>query len=270
MSDPTMPEESTPTEPVEDIPTDPTLDPPPDALGDAIAVAAETGELGASPAPPADDPGSRPGAADAGGAAVIDPAGLSASEAAAAKRAETAASVALVAAVASAKAQAAADVAVPEPVVDDAPARPSRVRSLRGLGAMLIRGVVVLALFVGGVALGQAAFRSTTSAAPQVIVDPSTVDAQPPAVVREFIDALASGNADAVRSSIGEEPHARLIREFQQFDIQSITKVETLSTHVDGTRTATEIVMMGTTSGGVPISLNLVVLSDGTAIEGFR
>jgi hypothetical protein len=270
MSDPTMPDEPTPTEPVEDVPTDPILDPPPDALGEAIATAAETGGLGEAPTSPTDDPGLRPGAAEPVGAAAIDPAGLSASEAAAAKRAETAAAVALVAAAASAKAQAAADVAVPAPVVEAAPTRPSRWRSLRGLVAMLIRGVLVLALFVGGVALGQAAFRNTTSSAPPVIIDPSTEGAQPPAIVREFIDALASGNADAVRSSIGAEPHARLISEFRRFDIQKVTKVETLSTHVDGTRSATEIVMQGTTSGGVPISLNLVVLSDGTAIEGFR
>lgn len=202
--------------------------------------------------------------------AVTDPAGLSASEAAAAKRAETAAAVALVAAVASARAeQAALNAPAVEPAVE-APTRPSRLRALRSLVAMLLRGILVIALFVGGLALGNAWYQSNRTEAPTQVVDPATDGIEPPAIVREFIGALGSGDTDAVRSALAPEPHARLIGEFKRFDIQTITGVETLSTHVDGSRSATGIVMQGTTTGGVPISINLVILSDGNTIEGFR
>jgi hypothetical protein len=203
--------------------------------------------------------------------AVTDPAGLSASEAAAAKRAETAAAVALVAAVAAERAsEAASAAAVATPVVEEAPPKPGVTRRLRAVGAMLIRGAAVLALFVGGLALGNAAFQSNQPPQPAQVVDPATDGVEPPAVVREFIGALSSGDADALRSSLQAEPHARLTSEFRRFDIQQITEVETLGTHVDGTRSATEVVMQGTTTTGVPISINLVILTDGNTIEGFR
>jgi hypothetical protein len=203
--------------------------------------------------------------------AVIDPAGLSASEAAAAKRAETAAAVALVAAVAASRAEAAAEAAAnAQPEVVVAPKGPTKMRRLMGVFAMLLRGVLVLALFVGGYALGRAAFTTSQSGAPTTIIDPTTDGVQPPAVVREFVGALSAGDADALRSSLGAQTHASLTDEFRRFDIQAITGVQTLSTHADGERTATEIVMQGTTTSGVPISINLVVLADKNTIEGFR
>lgn len=232
-----------------------------------------TPETPATPRQPkaASDDGPRPAEPVSESSGVIDPAGLSASEAAAIKRAETAAAVALVAAVAASKASAVADAAAQaEPDEVPAPARPTVRRRLLGVFAMVLRGALVLALFVGGYALGQAAFRNQQPDAPAAVVDPSTVGVEPPAVVREFIGALGSGNADALRSSLQAEPHARLTSEFRRFDIQSISGVQTLSTQVDGPRSATEIVMQGTTTSGVPISLNLVVLADGNTIEGFR
>ncbi len=236
----------------------------PDAAAEGAAVAPPTGDAPVAPPRPA-EPISEPVAP-----AVTDPAGLSASEEAARKRAETAAAVALVAAVASARAeQAALNPPVVEPEVEAAP-RPGRLRGLRGLLAMVLRGAAVIALFVGGLALGNAWHQSNQTEAPTHIVDPATEGVEPPAVVREFIGALGSGDNDAVRSALAPEPHARLIGEFKRFDIQRITGVETLSTHVDGARSATNIVMKGTTTGGVPISINLVILADGNSIEGFR
>ena len=232
---------------------------------------AETTAAAVAATPPADDALRPAEPISEASNAVIDPAGLSASEAAAAKRAETAAAVALVAAVAASRAEAAAEAAAnarPEPVL--APKGPTKIRRLMGVFAMLLRGVLVLALFVGGYALGQAAFRNSQTGTPTTIVDPTTDGVQPPAVVREFVGALSAGDADALRSSLGAEAHARLTSEFRRFDIQSITGVQTLSTHADGARSATEIVMQGTTTSGVPISINLVVLSDGNTIEGFR
>jgi hypothetical protein len=203
--------------------------------------------------------------------AVTDPAGLSASEAAAAKRAETAAAVALVAAVAEQRAtEAAQAAAIATPVVEEVPKKPGKIRALRAFGAMFVKGLAVLALFVGGLALGNAAFQSSQAPEPTQVVDPVTDGVEPPAVVREFVGALSSGDADSLRSSLQAEPHARLTSEFRRFDIQHISSVETLSTHVDGSRSATGIVMQGTTTTGVPISINLVVLADGNTIEGFR
>ena len=116
-------------------------------------------------------------------------------------------------------------------------------------------------------ALGDAWHQSQQTEVPTRIVDPATDGVEPPAIVREFIGALGSGDNDAVRSALAPEPHARLIGEFKRFDIQRITGVETLSTHVDGARSATNIVMQGTTTGGVPISINLVILADGNTIK---
>ena len=89
-------------------------------------------------------------------------------------------------------------------------------------------------------------------------------------IITLIIAALAAGDADSLRSSLQAEPHSRLTSEFRRFDIQAITAVDTLGTHVDGTRSATEVVMQGTTTEGTPISINLIILADGNAIEGFR
>ena len=207
---------------------------------------------------------------------IADAAGLAASEEAANERAATAAAVALVAATAFAHAEAAATaaaVAVPDPSLADADqvARRSRRAMVRGTFTLVVHGMLVLALFLGGIALGTLAFqRSDQGASTVPTVDPGVDGASPPAVVEEFVSALAGGDADSLRSSLLAEPHARLIGEFRRFDIQSIASVETLGTHVDGTRSATEVVMRGTTTTGVPISLNLIILTDGNTIEGFR
>ena len=109
-----------------------------------------------------------------------DPALLAASEAAAAEREATAAAVALVLASATAKAEAtaaeAAAAAPPDPGLLDGDQfqRRSRRAAIRGFAGMLVRGIAVLALFIGGIALGAAAFqRSDQAAAAAPIVDPA-------------------------------------------------------------------------------------------------
>lgn len=152
----------------------------------------------------------------------------------------------------------------------DAPAAPRRHRRLALAAGLLwiVRWLFAIALFVMGLSLGNLIFQATT--APDVaVVDPAT-NAEPPAVVREFIGALAADDADAIRSSLAAEPHARLVSEMKRFEIAEITSVETLSTHVDGTRTATAVVIKAVTTTGVPIAVNLVILADGATIEGFR
>ena len=209
---------------------------------------------------------------DVGSEAIIDKDALAASEAAAIEHDATKTAIAVVAAVAAARAAAAAEpteIPAAEEALLAAPRHP-RFRLLRATLATVVRGLLVLALFLGGWALGQAAFARNDADAPTAFADPGTDGTIPPAVVQEFIAALAAGDADSLRSSLQAEPHSRLTSEFRRFDIQAITAVDTLGTHVDGTRSATEVVMQGTTTEGTPISINLIILADGNAIEGFR
>jgi hypothetical protein len=267
MSDRPMDDEPMPADPAVAVPeaADPAVAEAPAAPADPAAPAAPPDP--AAPAAPTDPP-------DTDGV-TVDAAGLAASEAAAADRADTAAAIALVMASARAKAEAAAAAAAtdPDPSLADASEvqRRSRRVAIRGMLAMLARGAIVLALFVAGIALGAAAFqRSDQVATTAPVVDPAVDGAQPPPVVQEFVTALAGGDADSLRSALQAETHARLTSEFRRFDIQSISAVDTLGTHVDGPRSATEVVMQGTTTAGAPISLNLIILTDGNAIEGFR
>lgn len=160
--------------------------------------------------------------------------------------------------------------ATPAAPASDPAAAPGRGRRLAMAAGLLwvVRWLFALALFVAGLAIGNMIFQATQ--APDVaVVDPS-VNGEPPAVVREFIGALAADDADAIRSALGPDPHAKLTSEFKRFDVGQVASVETLSTQVDGTRTATAVVIKATTTTGMPIAINLVILADGATIEGFR
>jgi hypothetical protein len=61
-----------------------------------------------------------------------------------------------------------------------------------------------------------------------------------------------------------------LIVEMERWEFRSMTGVETLSTFVDGPRTATELVMTGLSTTGQPVSINLIVHVDGGQIASFR
>jgi hypothetical protein len=141
------------------------------------------------------------------------------------------------------------------------------LRALRTFGVF----VVTIALFVGGLALGTYAFQNSRAApvgGANPAVDLST--AGPPPVAQEFIAALANNDADALRSSLDQEPHLDLTREMTKFGIQRVDNVQTLGTHVDGARSATEILMQYESTDGTPFAINLVILVDGGKIEGFR
>jgi hypothetical protein len=126
-----------------------------------------------------------------------------------------------------------------------------------------------LLLFVGGVALGQMAFQQTRPV-PVGVDGGITVTDPPPAVTQEFIRALAANDADAMRSSLSPQPNKDLTDEFARFSIKRIVSVETLGTHVDGARSATEILLRAEKTDGLPFEVNLVILVDGGQIEGFR
>jgi hypothetical protein len=49
-----------------------------------------------------------------------------------------------------------------------------------------------------------------------------------------------------------------------------VTGVETLGTSVDGTRSATEILVRSVKTDGLPFDVNLVILVNNGKIEGFR
>ena len=129
--------------------------------------------------------------------------------------------------------------------------------------------MLAVALFVTGVAIGTTTFQRTRPA-PVTVDGPVTVSQPPPAVAQEFITALGDNNADAMRSSLNAQPNKDLTDEFARFGIKKVLSVQTLGTSVDGTRSATEILMKTEKTDGLPFEVNLVVLVDGGQIEGFR
>ena len=149
-------------------------------------------------------------------------------------------------------------------------ALPSRRRlvALAGLGR-LVRFIVMVTLLVAGVALGSASFQRSQPPAP-VAGDPVTAGVAPPAIVQEFVTALASNDPDAIRSAVPTDPYKLLAAELQRWDFATVTSVQTLSTFADGPRSSTAIVLIGHTSGGNPVSINLIVHADAGKIVSFR
>jgi hypothetical protein len=143
--------------------------------------------------------------------------------------------------------------------------RPIVIAALR----RLVTIVLAISLFVGGIALGATTFQRTRPV-PEGVGGVVTVAEPPAAVAQEFIRALANNDADAMRSSLSAQPNKDLTDEFERFSIQRIVSVETLGTHVDGTRSATEILLRAEKTDGLPFEVNLVILVDGGQIEGFR
>ena len=129
--------------------------------------------------------------------------------------------------------------------------------------------VIGVALLIGGVALGNYIFQTSRTAPTGNGFSPG-VENEPPAVAREFIAALAANDLDAVRSSLDPTPHLDLTDELDRFGVQRIDNIETLGTSVDDTRAATEILVQYENETGAQSAINLVILTDGGKIEGFR
>jgi hypothetical protein len=228
-------------------------------LGTAAAPAIEAGSIDSeTPSAPAVQAAVfEAGAVDAGAAAVdadaaaVD-AGAAAVDPAAAAAVDAAAATPVVAAEAPA-----------------APAKPSRRPAILAWVRRFVTFVLAVALFVTGVAIGTATFQRTRPAL--VAVEGPVTDSQPPpAVAQEFITALGNNNADAMRSSLNAQPNKDLTDEFARFGIKKVLSVQTLGTSVDGTRSATEILLKTEKTDGLPFEVNLVILVDGGQIEGFR
>ena len=157
-------------------------------------------------------------------------------------------------------------------VAVDAPPEQAKVSRRPVIMAGLRRLVMLtlaVALFVGGVVLGSTIFQRTRPV-PVGLEGSITVADPPPAVAQEFITALAANDADALRSSLSAQPNKDLTDEFERFTIKRIVSVETLGTSVDGSRSATEILMRAEKTDGLPFEVNLIILVDSGQIEGFR
>jgi hypothetical protein len=157
-------------------------------------------------------------------------------------------------------------------VATDVPAeaKPRRRLAMPLAVAWALRAIIGTALFVGGIAIGYAWYQSDQVETPAVIADPATAGVATPAVVREFVAALASNDSDALRSAVTGDPYRLLAGELQKWGFQEVTSVETLATTVQGERSATEIVMRGVDTAAAPIIINLIVHTEGNAITDFR
>ena len=164
------------------------------------------------------------------------------------------------------------DVVPVMPVTAVAPveAPPASRRRRLALGMWrIVRPLLSLGLLVIGIALGVTTFGAVQPKDPTVLADsPSSV--QPPAVVREFVTALAANNPDALRAAVPADPYRLLAGELQMRGYQEITSVDTLGTILDGDRSATEIVIHGSAGGGQGIVVNLVVHAQNGVIVNFR
>jgi len=179
--------------------------------------------------------------------------------------------VAETAAVAENPVTAATPVEVAVPAAVPPATTPSRRRAVAAAAlGRLVAFVLTVALFVGGIGLGLQIFQLTHP--PRAAVAGADVPGatQAPPVAKEFIAALGANDADGLRSSLDVQPHADLTSEFKRFDIQKVTGVETLGTSVDGTRSATEILVRSVKTDGLPFDVNLVILVNNGKIEGFR
>lgn len=237
------------------IPATPATDP---AIDPAVAASAEpTSTAGTEPTTPA---GFEPAPASASIPATAAVDGLPANEPDPAV--ETEGSQPIVADAVPAATVAAAPPAIPR-------ARRAALAAMAGT-IRLLRFALVLALFVGGVALGYQAHLSTIVGSAAPVADPATAGNQPAPVIRELIAAVESNDADRIRSVVPSEPYKSFTSEMQNWSFQEVTSVETLATFEDGTRTATAFVMIGRSAQGNPVTINLVVETDGGQIVDFK
>jgi hypothetical protein len=220
--------------------------------------------MGVEPAPPTSEAAAIPADADAGVAG--------------------AGAIALPAAETVEEAQAVVPPAVPEApavappataaVVADAPpaisAARRRVLAARAGLARVLRFALVFALFIGGIAFGYQAHLSTVAATGLPVSDPATAGNQASPVVREFISAVATNDADAIRSAVPSAPYKLFTYEMERWSFLEVTSVDTLATYEDGNRTATEFVMNGRDATGNPIAINLVVETEDGNIVSFK
>ena len=148
--------------------------------------------------------------------------------------------------------------------------RMARRRTVGGAIRTILTVVIGAVLLVGGIAIGNYVFQATRPAPTSPASDPGVAAQDAPPAAKEFIAALAVNDADAIRSSLDQQPHIDLTNEMTKYGIQNIDSVDVLGTSVDGKRSATEILMHYVREDGIPFAINLVILVNDGKIEGFR
>jgi hypothetical protein len=152
-----------------------------------------------------------------------------------------------------------AEAPVAKPTDAPATATPRR-RAAAARGTLrVIQFVVGVGLFVFGIWIGMQVFQSTQKSTDPVGATAVSNGVPTPPVVQEFAHALQTGGPDAVRSSVSTDVFALLASELQRWDYATINKVDVLSTAVDGPRTATGLILTGSTTDGRTMWINLVV-----------
>ena len=146
----------------------------------------------------------------------------------------------------------------------------ARRRTVGGAIKAILTVVIGVVLLVGGIAIGSYVFQATRPAPTSPTGDPGVAAQDAPPAAKEFIAALAVNDADAIRSSLDQQPHIDLTNEMTKYGIQNIDSVDVLGTSVDGKRSATEILMHYVREDGIPFTINLVILVSDGKIEGFR
>ena len=148
--------------------------------------------------------------------------------------------------------------------------RMARRRAVGSAVKAVLTVVFGVALFVGGIALGNYVFAATRSTPTALTSDPGVTSQAAPPAAQEFISALSVNDADSIRSSLDQQPHIDLTNEMTKYGIQHVDSVDVLGTTVDGPRSATEILMHYQREDGIPFAINLVILVNDGKIEGFR
>jgi hypothetical protein len=149
-------------------------------------------------------------------------------------------------------------------------AQPSRRGAVARGGLRFIQFAVGVGLFVFGIWIGVQAFQMAQKPSDTENAQVVSNGIPTPPVVQEFADALGSGGPDAVRSSVTPDVFALLVGEVQRDQIATIKKVDVLGTAVDGTRTATGLVLTSTLTDGTTLWVNLIVQTEDGKITTLR
>jgi hypothetical protein len=137
-------------------------------------------------------------------------------------------------------------------------------------GLRFIQFAFGVGLFVFGIWIGMQVFQSAQKPTDAVGATAVSNGVPTPPVVQEFAHALQTGGPDAVRSSVSPDVFSLLAYEVQRWNYATITKVDVLSTAVDGPRTATGLILTGTTTDGRTMWINLIVHTDNGQISTLR
>lgn len=160
-------------------------------------------------------------------------------------------------------------VAPPTTAEEPATAQGRRGAVARG-GLRFIQFAIGVGLFVFGIWIGMQVFQSTQKSTDPVGATAVSNGVPTPPVVQEFAHALQTGGPDAVRSSVSTDVFALLASELQRWDYATIRKVDVLSTAVDGPRSATGLILSGTTTDGRTMWINLIVHTENGQISTLR